>query len=136
MPLGTKKQENWSRETLQGRNDKAFAIWFFCQPHSDLFHDVLANGAVQVLHGYLGAGVQMAGEVLAASHGHTSTHWDAVDSGFPLGFDTTASTGAARPGVSGRHVSMYFCIFGVWPLIFLAESAEKWLRKSFYGLFP
>jgi len=65
----------------------------------------------------------MAEGAIAASHCHTSTRLDAVDSGFALGFDTTAPTGAVRLGFSGRH--QFLCIAGSEPRCFLQNLLKN-----------
>ena len=65
----------------------------------------------------------MAEGVVAASHCRTSTHLDAVDSGFTLGFDATAPTGAVRPGGSGKHE--FLCIAVSDPSYFLQNLLKN-----------
>lgn len=96
---------------------------FFYQPRSSLFRDVLANRAVQVLHRYLGAGVQNAERVIAVSHCHASSPLDAVASGFTLGCDATAPTAAVRPGGSRRH--WFPCIAVSDPSYFLQNLLKN-----------
>lgn len=125
----------WEQRSRQGKLGQCLTVstreeqWSHCYTASftsltwSLFCDVVANGVERVLDGFLGVGEEMAEGAVTASPFHTSIRLDAVTSGFPLSFDTTASSGAAGSGVSWRH--QFPCVAVFDPLYFLQNLMKK-----------